>query len=664
MCGIIVCNTSNKNLFTAESSISHRGKDNHSRIERDGITFSHFLHSVVGHNIVQPFSGKGILAANCEIYNWKQLAEEHGIQARNDAELLFCLLENSDNSEKSILKIIDSLDGDFACVYYREGQLVLFRDPLGVNPLFFSFNPLFIASERKANPGILRELHPRTVIFYDVTNGTARSHYKDIFVLSGRQTSYEEMRDYLFDAIDKRIAEAKQGVLFSGGVDSALIALRLAEKGVKITLYTAYCNKNSEDATYSKEFARTFGFDHVETEISEKSILQEIPQICKVIDSSDSVKVGVAIPIFFAARQASADKVKVLFSGIGADDIFAGYARFRPLHYESLAKDRLTEAMHNEQVSSLRSIYERDLYRDNCITMYNNIELRVPFLDKQVVTNSLSLSVHQLTNKAILRRILREYYNVSEKFWSRPKKAAQYGTKSMALLRRLAAKEGMSIGQFLSKHHKKNIPLAALYSGGKDSAYALYLMSQRNYDIKCLVTLKSRNKDSYLYHTPEIDNVRTHAARMGLPLIMQETAGEKERELYDLETALLDAIKKYNIEGVVTGAISSEYQRTRIESVCDRLGLRVFSPLWHVDQEMHMRRLIKDGFRFIITSVAAEGLDKSWLNREITLKDIDILVKLSKRYGINIAGEGGEFESLVIDSPLFARGGADEKTHT
>ncbi len=657
MCGIIVCNKGDRALSSAESLLRHRGTDSHARAEKDGMIFSHFLHPVVGSNVEQPFVGKGILIANCEIYNWEQLAEKYGLTGRNDAEVLFNVLEHCDNKEQTLLNIISELDGDFACAYYRDGQLAMFRDPLGVNPLFFSLNPLFIASERKANPRILRELHPRTALFYDTKTKRAKTHYTNPLQPHKSESTYEETRDLLFKAVDKRTAEARSGILFSGGIDSVFLALRLAEKGTKLTLYTAYSGKSSEDIKYARDFARKFGFGHVEIEITEEMLSSELHNICSAIDSCDSVKVGVAIPLYFAAKRASGDNVKVLYSGLGADDIFAGYARFRiraPAGSNNIAA--ITSNIHNEQLSSLRSIYERDLYRDNCITMHNGIELRVPFLDVALLQSSLSLPEPLLTNKAILRRILKEHYNLDEKFWNRPKKAAQYGAKSMELLRKLAAKNKTNINALLSQHYSKNIPLAALYTGGKDSAYALYLMKMRNYDVRCLITIKSTNKDSYMYHTPQIDAVDGHARRMELPLISQKTSGEKEKELVDLEAAIKEAISKHGIEGVITGALYSDYQRMRIERICDKLGVRVFSPLWHIDQEMHMRRLIKDGFKFIFTSVAAEGLDKTWLNREISEKDMDALVKLNKKYGLNIAGEGGEFESLVTDCPLFTDG--------
>jgi asparagine synthase (glutamine-hydrolysing) len=105
---------------------------------------------------------------------------------------------------------------------------------------------------------------------------------------------------------------------------------------------------------------------------------------------------------------------------------------------------------------------------------------------------------------------------------------------------------------------------------------------------------------------------------------------------------------------VVTGAIYSNYQKKRIEEVCDRVGLEIFSPIWYIDQELEMRQVVRE-FEIVFSSVAAYGLDKSWLGRRITRADVDRLVELNKTFGINIAGEGGEFESLVLDAPLFKK---------
>jgi len=207
------------------------------------------------------------------------------------------------------------------------------------------------------------------------------------------------------------------------------------------------------------------------------------------------------------------------------------------------------------------------------------------------------------------------------------------------------------LGRFLKK---PNLKLGALFSGGKDSVFSAYTMMKQNYEITCLITMKSKNPDSYMFHTPNIHLVDLQAEAMDIPLATGYTEGEKEKELEDLEKTIKKAKEKFKIEGIVTGALFSDYQRKRIERICDKLNLKIFSPLWHMNQEKEMRLVIKE-FEIIMSSVAAEGLDKTWLGRKITEEDVDKLVKLNKKIGLNIAGEGGEFETLVVEGPCFKK---------
>ena len=197
--------------------------------------------------------------------------------------------------------------------------------------------------------------------------------------------------------------------------------------------------------------------------------------------------------------------------------------------------------------------------------------------------------------------------------------------------------------------------LAALFTGGKDSTYAIYLAQQQGHNVVCLITLKSKNSASYMFHTPAIDLTELQAEALELPLINADTKGVKEKELLDLEKAIVKAKKKFPFEGIITGALFSEYQSSRIEKIAWKLDLKVISPLWHKEQEKEIEELLEKKFQFIMTSIAAEGLDKSWLNRVITQKDLERLKQLQKKFKINIAGEGGEYESLVLDCPLFKK---------
>jgi len=197
--------------------------------------------------------------------------------------------------------------------------------------------------------------------------------------------------------------------------------------------------------------------------------------------------------------------------------------------------------------------------------------------------------------------------------------------------------------------------IAALFSGGKDSTFALHRAIGQGREVACLITLKSANPASYMFHVPNVDMVKLQAKALGIPLIFKKTPGIKEEELKDLKAALTAAKRQYKIEGVVSGAIASEYQRYRVEAVCADLGLKSIAPLWHLDPERYLIELIKEGFEAIIVSVAAGGFDASWLGRKLDLQTLEDLKRVRDKFGVHIGGEGGEYETLVIDGPIFTK---------
>lgn len=197
--------------------------------------------------------------------------------------------------------------------------------------------------------------------------------------------------------------------------------------------------------------------------------------------------------------------------------------------------------------------------------------------------------------------------------------------------------------------------LGILFSGGKDSTYAAWLAKKEGHELACLITLFSKNPDSYMFHTPAIELTKQQAELMGLPLIFKETRGAKEKELGDLEKAIKLAIKKYEITGIITGAVGSVYQASRIQEICANLGIECFNPLWQKNQLELLTDLIKNKFEVILSAVAAYPLDKRWVGRKLDSKLIAEIAKLSEKYKLNPAGEGGEFESLVVNCPLFKK---------
>lgn len=196
---------------------------------------------------------------------------------------------------------------------------------------------------------------------------------------------------------------------------------------------------------------------------------------------------------------------------------------------------------------------------------------------------------------------------------------------------------------------------AVLFSGGKDSCYAAYLAKQAGYELACLITVYSENPDSYMFHTPSISKTKLQAEVMELPLIIDETKGEKEAELEDLERVIKKAIGEFGVDTLVTGALHSEYQASRIGKICDKLGIECYNPLWHKKELDYLKELIKNKFKIIITGVASEGLDDSWLGREINEQFVEDTQKIYEKHKIHVAGEGGEFETFVLDCPLFKR---------
>ncbi len=192
--------------------------------------------------------------------------------------------------------------------------------------------------------------------------------------------------------------------------------------------------------------------------------------------------------------------------------------------------------------------------------------------------------------------------------------------------------------------------LAALISGGKDSSFAIYKALQEGHVVTDLVTIIPANPDSYMFHSANIHITELISQACGIPLTPMFSSGEKEKELEDLKRAL----GKVKVEGVVAGAIESEYQASRVKKICDELGIKMYAPLWHREPESLLREMISC-MDIRMVKVAAAGMDESWLGRRFDERMLDDLKALHRRYRIHIAGEGGEYETLVLDAPYYKK---------
>ena len=197
--------------------------------------------------------------------------------------------------------------------------------------------------------------------------------------------------------------------------------------------------------------------------------------------------------------------------------------------------------------------------------------------------------------------------------------------------------------------------LAALFSGGKDSTFAIYKEKHEGNDIGCLVTVFPRSDESLFLHFPNISITKLQAKSMNIPHLFSQTDSiDVKTEMNEIEKLLAKAKNDYNIEGLVHGGILSEFQKTRFENICSKLNLKIISPLWKADQKEYMKNLLDSKFKFIITSVSSAGLDDSWLGKEIKKDDLEKLDTLATKHDFNLSFEGGEAESLVLDCPLFS----------
>jgi asparagine synthase (glutamine-hydrolysing) len=677
MCGIVGLynfKESDSLAKKALQAISYRGQDNSKAISFDNISFGHNLHSVIDF-VAQPIeSKKGILIINCEIYNWKELAKKNKIKSKNDSELVLGLLDSK--PVKLIPKLIERFKGDYAFAYYskKDKKIVLARDKVGVKPLVYYFDEqskrFAFASEKKAlNMLGLNAIHlnPRQIVVFDSKKGELKFVERK-FEFDKKSTALK-IKKSLIESVDKRIPNGSFALLLSGGLDSTLIGKIIRLKKPKtnfVALFSGVFDPvanlgEPKDFEGARTAAKLLGVDFVSKKVFLPEFEKELPKIISLIESTDPIRVGVASTLYFATKEAEELKLKVVMSGLGADELFAGYHRFK--NSNNINKDCY---------SYLIKLYENDLYYQDIITMANKLELRVPFLDEDLVEKSIYFNSKQkivlnkktgvLVNKKVLRDIAISL-KLPLEIAFKEKKAAQYGSNFDKAIEFLAKKNGFkSKADYLNsistlgkgeQKVQKNIPVAAMLSTGKDSVYAIHLMKKQGYDVRCLIAINPKNKDSFMYHSPTLEIAKMQAQSLGIRLLLIQSKGEKETELKELDRGLMLAKKMFGIEGVVSGALFSNYQRERIEKECERHSIRHFAPLWHMDQENYIRNLVKIGFKAMITKVACMGLDEKWLGRIIDNKCIDELVKLNSKYGVNVAGEGGEYETLVLDAPLF-----------
>lgn len=193
--------------------------------------------------------------------------------------------------------------------------------------------------------------------------------------------------------------------------------------------------------------------------------------------------------------------------------------------------------------------------------------------------------------------------------------------------------------------------VAVLATAGKDSTLALHQVMKEDFDVHFLVSMIPQRRDSWMFHYPNMHLIDYFAEAVEIPLVKAETSGIKEREVEDLGSL----IAKLDVEGLVSGAVASNYQRTRIERVCKKLRLQSIMPLWHKDEMDILNEILNLRFKTIITAVSAYGFSQEWLGTEINRETVEALMELNRLYGVSLVGEGGEYETFVLDANFFKK---------
>lgn len=510
ICGHFVENGKIKSadIYDMLKKMAHRGPDTHGvyldgrLIKVDEVDelkgeLSNESHIALGHSrlrivgrekTTQPYiscDGKLALIHNGEIYNYQKLRtllyKQHEIKTSSDSEVIVHLLEETYQGDllDAMKKVIGLLDGMYSLAVTDGESLVVARDPIGKKPLYYIRNGdiTYFASEKKAlwnGKDTPEGLNPGDILSID--NSGAEVHegfhlqFPQIDVIDFRE-AVELYKEAIIASVKKRLtglSESRIGVIFSGGIDSVLVANLLQREGKNIICYCTG-TQESGDIVAASSTAQDLGLE-LKTTIIDESLVEEIlPEIIRNVEESGLLQVEVAIPMYLAARLAAEDDIRVMFTGQAADELFAGYPWYKDV-LSNFGYVRLHEKLWEDLILS----YTDTLEREDKLTMAHSIELRAPYLDRDVIQTAMRISPKlkiQGKNDDMRKRVHRQAaveLGVPPYMSFRAKDPAQSGSGIHGIVEKITNKHGQQIdSDLVDKNLRRD--KGSIYRYGEDT---------------------------------------------------------------------------------------------------------------------------------------------------------------------------------------------------
>ena len=428
ICGHFVENSKIKSadIYDMLKKMEHRGPDTHGAYldgrlvkvnevdELKGV-LSNESHIALGHSrlkitgsekTTQPYTScdnKLALIHNGEVYNYQKLKtllyKQHEIKTSSDSEIIVHLLEEiyQGNLMYAMKKVVGLLDGMYSLAVTDGESLVVARDPIGKKPLYYikNENITYFASEKKAlwnGKDTPERLNPGDILNIDNSGVRLEEGFHlqmpQIDIVDFRE-AVQIYKDVLITAVKKRVTgltESRIGVIFSGGIDSVLISKLLQREGKSVICYCTG-TEGSGDIVAARSVAEDLGLELKTTIIEEGMVEEMLPEIIQSVEESGLLQVEVAIPMYLAAKLAAEDNIRVMFTGQAADELFAGYP-----WYNDVLSDFGYLMLHEKLWEDLVLAYTDTLEREDKLTMAHSIELRAPYLDKDLIQNVMRMS--------------------------------------------------------------------------------------------------------------------------------------------------------------------------------------------------------------------------------------------------------------------------------